>query len=546
MIRASTTHAGQHTPTTRWQKSRLGATLLASLCITCGDYRLTPNGLIFGVLSLLSLASAGLLYHKREHYLDIGETTHKRGLTLPMIVIPLGIAAICYGLSDKASTSVLDSHQRLILCVNVMSSATSYVVALRLLTSDMATSISGYTLFALVGFAALVSRVLGVTSYVSPLQLIAFGIASVCTSERLIASESYGIYGIAAESEENFELVGIANMSVASTSHQNTSGILDRGVHPGIRRPGEDWAWLTSAILLVLTVATWMFSLQRNFFAVDANAVSSMVLRLDRDYRPTSELDIVVSMFRESPSDIKKTVDRLRQLPEIAPRDLRLIIYTKDPSADIDILLEQTGATSVVQLPNVGREGHTYLHHIVERWGDLAAQTFFLQADIHNPREFFPRVRDYYTLQTGMLSLGFSGRTCDCKNCGDRFGWWDNTLVPEVWSQVMNETCTDQQILLSYKGQFVASAARLRGNELSLYQTLKTAMEDPEDPVHRENYLQGRLDSMNAPFFGYTLERLWSVILQCSEERIARRCPTLLSGTLMTGPKENCQCFDVL
>jgi hypothetical protein len=109
----------------------------------------------------------------------------------------------------------------------------------------------------------------------------------------------------------------------------------------------------------------------------------------------------------------------------------------------------------------------------------------------------------------------------------------------------MNETCTDQQMLLSYKGQFVASAARLRGNEQSLYKTLRAALEDPEDFVHQQEYLQGRPDSMNAPFFGYTLERLWSVLLQCSEERIATCCPTLLSGTRRGGSKEDCQCFDV-
>ncbi|KEQ90285.1 hypothetical protein AUEXF2481DRAFT_103446 [Aureobasidium subglaciale EXF-2481] len=275
------------------------------------------------------------------------------------------------------------------------------------------------------------------------------------------------------------------------------------------------------------------------------NVTSPFKPRLDRGYEPISELDIVVSMFKESPSAIKETAERLKRLPEIGPRSPRLIVYTKNPSANVDELLKQTGATRVVQLPNVGREGHTYLHHIVEQWDDLAAHTFFLQADIHNPREFFPRVRDYYTPQTGMLSLGFSGQTCNCRGCSDRFGWWDDLLVPVVWSQAMNETCTDQQMLLSYKGQFVASAARLRGNERSLYKTLRTALEDPGNFVHQEDYLQGRPDSMNAPVFGYTLERLWSVLLQCSEERIAAHCPTLLSGTRRGGSKEDCQCFDV-
>jgi hypothetical protein len=308
---------------------------------------------------------------------------------------------------------------------------------------------------------------------------------------------------------------------------------------------GNNALWIADIILLALTVAIWIFSLWQNFSPSLVDVASSIQPRLDRDYKPVSELDVVVSMFKEPPSAVKSTFDRLKGLPEIGRRNPRLVVYTKDPAANIEQLLEQTGATSVVQLPNVGREGHTYLHHVIEQWEDLAAQTFFLQADIHNPREFFTRVRDYYTPQTGMLSLGFSGQTCNCKDCGDRFGWWDNTLVGEVWSQAMNETCTDQQMLLSYKGQFVASAARLRGNEQSLYKNLRTALEDPEDFVHQQDYLQGRPDSMNAPFFGYTLERLWSVLLQCSEERIATRCPTLLSGTRRGGSKEDCQCFDV-
>lgn len=65
-----------------------------------------------------------------------------------------------------------------------------------------------------------------------------------------------------------------------------------------------------------------------------------MELRLDRSYNLVSELDIVVSIFKESPSTIKKTVDRLKRLPEIGRRNPRLIIYTKDPSTNVDQLLK--------------------------------------------------------------------------------------------------------------------------------------------------------------------------------------------------------------
>ncbi|THX80384.1 hypothetical protein D6D04_04622 [Aureobasidium pullulans] len=501
------------------------------------DYRLTPNGLIFGILALLLLASAGWLYHAQLREPDMDRPSLSQTSNLLAILMPLGIAAVCYSLSDKAVAPVPNPDQKRMLYVNVVSSATSYALGVQMLGHDVRNWNSGFTAFVLVGLAAFISHVLGVTSYLTWLQLLCFGIAVLCASEPLFAGTPYSMYDLAARSEEDLELVNSAGLGsdLASNEHPPEAATAHKVVRlsPATRKVA---LWVVKVILLTL---------MHNFSPSPIDVTSSMEPRLDRNYKPVSQLDIVVSMFKESPFAIKETAERLKRLPEIGHRNPRLIVYTKDPSANVSQLLEQTGATSVIQLPNVGREGHTYLHHIVEQWEDLAAQTFFLQADIHNPREFFPRVRDYYTPQTGMLSLGFSGQTCNCRDCGDRFGWWDNTLVGEVWTQAMNETCTGQQMLMSYKGQFVASAARLRGNEQSLYKTMRTALEDPENLVHQEDYLQGRPDSMNAPFFGYTLERLWSVLLQCSEERIAARCPTLLSGTRRGGSKGDCQCFDV-
>ncbi|KEQ76285.1 hypothetical protein M436DRAFT_39398 [Aureobasidium namibiae CBS 147.97] len=268
-------------------------------------------------------------------------------------------------------------------------------------------------------------------------------------------------------------------------------------------------------------------------------------LRLDTSYNSTSALDIVMSMYREPPSHITDTFALLTSLPSIGPKSPRLILYTKDPAANLTLLQQQTNATRVLQLPNLGREGHTYLHHIISSWDDLAAQTFFLQASIHNHREFAARVTDYYTPETGMLSLGFSGQSCECNNCGDRFGWQDRSgIVEQTWKEVFNQTCGEQRMLLSYKGQFVASAARIRANEKAMYDKLRDALEEPNSWAHEQEYLQGRPDSLNAPYFGYTLERLWSVIMQCSEERIATLCPTLLSGQRRGGSKEDCQCLD--
>lgn len=52
-----------------------------------------------------------------------------------------------------------------------------------------------------------------------------------------------------------------------------------------------------------------------------------------------------------------------------------------------NVLLYNKGATFLdehaqIELPNVGREAHTYLHHIVTRWDELADWTLFTQAKV--------------------------------------------------------------------------------------------------------------------------------------------------------------------
>jgi hypothetical protein len=65
----------------------------------------------------------------------------------------------------------------------------------------------------------------------------------------------------------------------------------------------------------------------------------------------------------------------------------------------------------------------------VSKWDSLAEQTLFIQAHAHNIRELLPRINDYLVAGTGMLSLGFTGVTCDCNSCTDRWGWEDKWEV---------------------------------------------------------------------------------------------------------------------
>ncbi|CAN9313401.1 unnamed protein product [Alternaria alternata] len=124
---------------------------------------------------------------------------------------------------------------------------------------------------------------------------------------------------------------------------------------------------------------------------------------LDLQYEPIGPLEVVISMYKERTEDVAALIAKLETR------------RTKDR------LSKETNAHEVIKLPNVGREAETYLNHIVNRWDSLAERTVFLQADVHNPREFYPFFERYFRAnQTGFLNLGWAGILCNSDDCGDK------------------------------------------------------------------------------------------------------------------------------
>jgi len=78
-------------------------------------------------------------------------------------------------------------------------------------------------------------------------------------------------------------------------------------------------------------------------------------------------------------------LDLITRLPD----DVRLTVYNKGDKLNLPAKV-RARAGRVVQLRNVGREGHTYLHHIVENYDNLADLTIFSQACVvHHLRGSF-------------------------------------------------------------------------------------------------------------------------------------------------------------
>ncbi|KAF2170547.1 hypothetical protein M409DRAFT_51571 [Zasmidium cellare ATCC 36951] len=266
--------------------------------------------------------------------------------------------------------------------------------------------------------------------------------------------------------------------------------------------------------------------------------------RLDKAYQPETDFDIVVSIYKEDPAAVNDTISRILSLPSVPPNH-RVLLYSKDEGADVAALQAQFPNAEVIQLPNIGREGQTYLHHILNRWDDLARHTLFTQAVLDNFGEALHRIENYYVPETGMLGLSFASEVCDCHQCADPY-WHDSSgVLAKTYEMANNRTCG--WFMLSYKGQFISSAARVRGAGKEVYQYLYEGMTEPDSWAHQSEYLGAiqQPDSLNAPALGFSLERMWSGIMQCADLGVAARCPTMLSGWRRIGGKgEDCQCFD--
>lgn len=301
---------------------------------------------------------------------------------------------------------------------------------------------------------------------------------------------------------------------------------------------------ISNIFLAIAIPSIWIGYLSLNFSDHTHQTMVKVPPILDLDYHPKLGIEVVISMYRERVDDVARLISTIKAMPKL--REASVHIYIKDNLnfTDIDSVQRNTGANQVTTRHNIGREGETFLYHILQNWDSLAAHTVFLQADIHSPGELYQQMRTYFDpRRTGMLNLGWLGQICNCDSCGDRFGFEDNVgFLPTLQSQINNATC--DKVLLSYKGQFIASAKRIRGIDKKVYADLHWAFVDPNSWAHSEPYLMGRDDSMDAPVFGYSVERAWNMLMQCNDGDVAWKCASMLSGMRAGGTAEDCQCFD--
>lgn len=507
--------------------------LLASVGLLLTEYRITVPGLVMGILAMVFAGVArGLWKTAIMHQPDVlSNNVNQASLHVIAGALVGALLAIIFGLNGHIFA--IGAGNGLLLSVNAVSTAMAMKLgkSMVLPVDDEVASTSLHTIDAPVyhifdaltvavfaGIAGCYSTLLTRRSYTNIYQFCCFWLATTC-----IGSWAWSRVPPARLHNTRFAYNSYGRIRSSSVS---------------LSLPTKS---LSKYLLGISIASLWIAYGVLNF---TERPEPRMPVALDRNYVPQIPMEIVISMYKEPLDGIATLLRNLKRIPALS--DAQITVYIKDSSASPSHIQSQLGVNQVFPLPNIGREGETYLNHILRRWDTLAQQTLFLQAEIHNPREFYTRITNYFLRsRTGFLDLAWVGTLCNCHSCSDRLFWSDEIqFVPQTYAKIYGANTQCDHVLLSYKGQFAVSAARIRGVDKSLYENMWTALVDEKSWAHQESFLRGRPDEMSAPDFGYTVERMWSLIFQCSRADAAWRCASMVSRWRVGGDVGDCQCFD--
>ena len=143
-------------------------------------------------------------------------------------------------------------------------------------------------------------------------------------------------------------------------------------------------------------------------------------------------------------------------------------------------------------LPNVGREGHSYLHYIVTHYNDLPPAMVFTQG---NPSDHVQSINTFINDVEILLAakpdiyLSLSNKYLIIQDMFDPLD--DKMPLSEYWNHLFVEPPPPIYPCF-YAGIFYTSRNRIHKHPPCFYKKLYDL-----------------LDTENCPYFGYVLERLW-------------------------------------
>lgn len=185
-------------------------------------------------------------------------------------------------------------------------------------------------------------------------------------------------------------------------------------------------------------------------------------------------IDVVVARYKEDVSWLENEVFL----------GLNVFVYNKFYDGDL-------------KLPNVGRESHTYLHHIIKHYDNLADVTTFLQGDPfgHSRRDdFFNHIKNVRSVGKFIpFSNHGPGVLCDLTGLPHHPG----LPLKEDFEFIFKRPPLARKMAFYAGAMFSVPKQLILNHDLDTYVKLFNRLSDPNEPKET----------------GYTMERLWPLIM---------------------------------
>ena len=264
------------------------------------------------------------------------------------------------------------------------------------------------------------------------------------------------------------------------------------------------------------------------------------------------QFQLVLSHYNEDLFKVKEWVAAVREMPFVKELGSTVTVYTKNKHADLEQIKELLDAAEVIRLPNVGREQGTYMHHINKTYDNMYPYTMFSQAAItglnHTGNVSRPftdwldnSLRYKFTNETKFFNLQHGGKPlfCTCGRCPTGL----YPLLPQLQTLFDNKVCdsTGEQSI-SWLGQFIVAKEKVIARPRWIYEYIGSLVDAPEDHwIHQEEEPASLREALgdsspDNPLFGHTVERIWPMLFNCTNEVKMRGC--MGSWSPMPAPKE--------
>ncbi len=173
-------------------------------------------------------------------------------------------------------------------------------------------------------------------------------------------------------------------------------------------------------------------------------------IKLNNTFYPTrlssrNKFDVVLSYYAEDISYVGRFIQYLRNVSTLQNLQVRFIVYNKNSKTNNSYLREILKVDIVHPLPNVGREGGTYLYHIITNYHSLANHTIFCQAGVEGITNtsltdwLSNRLEKQFNSSVGYMPL-VDNKWITTFDCGEKPGDYFPRLA-ELWGILEQTIC---------------------------------------------------------------------------------------------------------